>query len=77
MGTPEEIKEEIVMQALIKSLLPYGITNNLDRDKLLGQLITEQMDCTYCPVEAKCRNTTSVHYCGEFIREFFIRNSII
>lgn len=77
MGTPEEIKEEIVMQALIKSLLPYGITNNLDRDKLLGQLITEQMDCTYCPVEGECRKLVQPIYCGEFIREFFIRNTII
>ena len=65
-------KEDYVMLCLRNSMKPHGITNNLDRDSLLGQLVSEQMSCEYCPVEAQCVKSLSVHYCSEFIRDNFI-----
>ena len=65
-------KEDYIMMCLSKSMKPHGVTNNLGRNFLLGQLIGEQMDCSECPVEGLCEKDNSVHYCSEFIRDNFI-----
>lgn len=71
MNLTNEQKDLLLFDALRKSMKDYGVVNNLGRDKLFGQLLTEQLDCLQCPVESICRKNFDVHYCGEFIHEHF------
>ena len=53
-------KEDYIMMCLSKSMKPHGVTNNLGRNFLLGQLIGEQMDCSeFSPSMGSPKNSLS------------------